>query len=76
VLHVASAATLERALDRLVDQEQRDRESLPPDVTPIYADDEELIRIRESVEPVRAGLRADAETRPFLERLEMLAGRA
>ena len=76
VLHVASAATLERALDRLVDQEQRDRESLPPDVTPIYADDEELTRIRESVEPVRAGLRADAETRPFLERLEMLAERA
>jgi TRAP-type C4-dicarboxylate transport system substrate-binding protein len=76
MLHAASAATLARALDRLVDQEQRDREAVPPEVTPVYADDDELIKIRESTASVREGLRADPETRPFLERLEVLAGRA
>jgi TRAP-type C4-dicarboxylate transport system substrate-binding protein len=75
MLHTASSATLARALDRLADQEQRDRDGLPPNVTPIYADDHQLAQIRESVEPVREELRALPETRPILQRLEALAGR-
>ena len=75
MLRQAANATLARALERLVDQAQRDREALPPDVTAIYADDEELIALRESLEPVREELRAHPETGRFLERLETLAGR-
>jgi TRAP-type C4-dicarboxylate transport system substrate-binding protein len=75
MLHEAARATLARALDRLADQERRDREALPPDVTAIYAADDELTAVRERLEPVREELRAHPETGPFLERLEMLAGR-
>ncbi len=74
MLQAASTATLARALDRLVDQARRDHEALPPDVTAIYAADDELLAIRERVEPVREELRAHSETGRFLERLEMLAG--
>jgi TRAP-type C4-dicarboxylate transport system substrate-binding protein len=76
MLRAGSAATLERALDRLADQERRDFEALPPDVTPIYAGDDELSEIRKAVEPVRAELQADPETSRFLERIELLAGHA
>ncbi len=75
VLHEAAAATLARALDRLADQDRRDREALPPDVTAIYAPDDELIALRERVEPVREELRIHPETGRLLERLETLAGR-
>jgi TRAP-type C4-dicarboxylate transport system substrate-binding protein len=75
MLHRAAAATLARALDRLADQERRDREALPPDVTAIYASDDELTALRKRVEPVREELRAHPETGRFLERLETLAGR-
>jgi TRAP-type transport system periplasmic protein len=73
MLHAASAATLARALERLADQEQRDREALPASVTAIYAEDDDLEAMRERVEPVREELRALSETAPFLERLEALA---
>jgi TRAP-type C4-dicarboxylate transport system substrate-binding protein len=75
MLRAASSRTLERALDRLADQEQRDRAALPSEVTPVYAEDEDVVAIRERVEPVREELRALPETRGFLERLELLAGR-
>ena len=74
MLHEAATATLARALDRLADQERRDREALPPDVTAIYAADDELIALRERVEPVREQLRIHPETGRYLERLETLAG--
>lgn len=76
MLHVAAAATLARALDRLADQDRRDHESLPPEVTAIYAADDEVIALRERVEPVREELRANPETGDFLRRLEVLAARA
>ena len=76
MLYQAAGATLSRALDRLVDQERRDYEALPPDVTAIYAGDDELSALRERVEPVREELRTHPETGPFLDRLETLAGRA
>ena len=75
MLQEASSRTLARALERLVDQEQRDREALPPGVTPIYADDDELEAIRKRVSPVREELRANPETGSFLERIEAIAGR-
>ena len=75
MLRAASSRTLERTLERLADQEQRDREALPPDVTPIYAEEDELAAIRERVVPVREELRANPETGRFLERIELLAGR-
>ena len=76
MLHEAAAATLMRALDHLTDQERRDHEALPPDVTAIYASDEEVSALRERVESVREELRADAEAGHFLARLESLAARA
>jgi TRAP-type C4-dicarboxylate transport system substrate-binding protein len=75
MLQTASARTLARALDRLAGQEQRDREALPPHVTPVYAEDAELAAMRKRVEPVREELRTNPETRHFLERIEELAGR-
>lgn len=75
MLQAASARTLARTLDRLADQAQRDRDALPPDVTPVYAEDADVQAIRERVEPVRKELRADPETGRFLERIEQLAGR-
>ena len=72
-LREASFRTLARALDRLGDQKQRDREALPPAVTPIYAEDDELVAIRKRVAPVRAELRAHPETGRFLRRIESLA---
>jgi TRAP-type C4-dicarboxylate transport system substrate-binding protein len=74
MLHAACTGTLARALDHLADQEQRDHDALPPEVTAIYAADDELAAMRERVEPVREELRADPETGPFLARLEALAG--
>ena len=76
VLHEAAKSTLARALERLADQERRDYEELPSDVTAIYAADDELVALQERVEPVREELRAHPETGHFLERLELLAGRA
>jgi hypothetical protein len=76
MLHEAAAATLMRALDHLTDQERRDHEALPADVTAIYASDEEVSALRERVESVREELRADAEAGHFLARLESLAARA
>jgi TRAP-type C4-dicarboxylate transport system substrate-binding protein len=76
MLQAASSRTLARALDRLADQAQRDREALPRDVTPIYADDAALEAIRKRVEPVRDELRTNPETSSFLQRIELLAGRA
>jgi TRAP-type C4-dicarboxylate transport system substrate-binding protein len=75
LLQEAAAATLARALDRLADQEQRDRDALPADVTAIYASEDELAALRERVAPVREELRSHPETGRFLERLETLAGR-
>lgn len=72
MLYEASARTLTRALDHLADQDQRDREALPAEVTPIYADDNDLAAIRTCVSPVREELRADPEAGRFLERLEAL----
>jgi TRAP-type C4-dicarboxylate transport system substrate-binding protein len=74
MLHAAASRTLDRALDRLADQERRDRDALPPDVTPIYAEDAELEAIRERVEPVREELRTHPETAPFLARITTLIG--
>jgi TRAP-type C4-dicarboxylate transport system substrate-binding protein len=76
MLHEAATATLARALDHLADQERRDQEALPPDVTAIYATDDEVTALRKRVEPVREELRAHPETGRFLELLETLAGRA
>jgi TRAP-type C4-dicarboxylate transport system substrate-binding protein len=76
VLEAASARTLTRALDRLADQERRDREALPPQVTPVYAGDAELAAMRARVEPVREELRTNPEAGRFLERIEELAGRS
>jgi TRAP-type C4-dicarboxylate transport system substrate-binding protein len=74
ILQVAAEATLRRALSRLADQERRDQEALPPSVTPIYAHDDDVIALRERVEPVREELRRNPKTRHVLERLEVLAG--
>jgi TRAP-type C4-dicarboxylate transport system substrate-binding protein len=74
MLQAASSRTLTRALDRLVDQAQRDRDALPPEVTPIYADDDALEAIRERVKPVLEELRTHPETGRFLDRIERLAG--
>jgi hypothetical protein len=76
MLHAAAAGTLARALDRLADQEQRDRQAVPPEVTAIYADDDEVAGIRERLAPVREELRMHPEAGPLLERVEMLAGHA
>jgi hypothetical protein len=76
MLHAAAAGTLGRALDRLADQEGLDWDAIPPQVTPIYADDNEVTAIRERLTPVREELRRHPETGPVLERLELLAGRA
>jgi predicted transcriptional regulator len=73
MLHEAAARTLTRALDRLADQEQRDREAVPPQVTAIYAEDDEVAAIRERLAPVREELRRHPETGGLLERLERLA---
>jgi TRAP-type C4-dicarboxylate transport system substrate-binding protein len=72
MLHAASAGTLARALEHLADQERRDREALPPEVTAIYAEDADLKAMHERVESVREELRALPETGRFLERLEAL----
>lgn len=72
MLHEAAAGTLARALEHLADQEQRDRDALPPAVTAIYASDDDLEAMHERVEPVREELRAHPETRLFLERIEAL----
>jgi TRAP-type C4-dicarboxylate transport system substrate-binding protein len=74
LLQVASSRTLTRALDRLADQERRDVEAVPEGVTPVYADDDQVVAIRERVAPVREELRAHPETGRFLERIELLAG--
>lgn len=74
MLQAASSRTLDRALDRLADQERRDREALPPEVTAVYADDAELEAMRERVDPVREELRNHPETAHFLERIGMLIG--
>jgi TRAP-type C4-dicarboxylate transport system substrate-binding protein len=71
-LGVAASRTLVRALDHLTDQEQRDLDALPPTVTAIYADDEQVAALRQRLEPVREELRADPATGPFLERLETI----
>jgi TRAP-type C4-dicarboxylate transport system substrate-binding protein len=76
VLHTASAKTLDRALGQLADQGRRDREAVPPDVTAVYADDEQVAAMRRQVEPVREELRSHPETGRFLERIEAIAGRA
>ena len=73
LLHAAAAKTLNRSLELLVDQEERDREAVPPDVTAIHADEDQLTALREQVEPVREELRAHPETGHFLERLETFA---
>lgn len=76
MLRAAAAGTLARSLDRLPDQSRRDREAVPPQVTPIYADDHEVIALRERLAPVREELRRNPETGLLLERLEQLAGLA
>jgi TRAP-type transport system periplasmic protein len=76
LLQEASARTLSRALVRLADQEERDREALPAAVTPVYAADEDLEAIRKRVEPVREELRAHPETGHFLRRIELVAAGA
>ena len=75
VLHTASARTLSRALEQLADQELRDREAVPPDVTAVYADDEQVVAMRRRVEPVREELRSHPEAGHFLERLEAIVDR-
>jgi TRAP-type C4-dicarboxylate transport system substrate-binding protein len=71
-LGVAASRTLVRALDHLDDQEQRDLDALPPTVTPIYADDDQVAALRQRLEPVREELRTDPATGHFLERLETI----
>lgn len=72
-LHTAAVRTLDRALDHLVDQEERDRRLLPASVTPVLADDDQRRELRERVEPVYAELREHPETGAFLERVETIA---
>jgi TRAP-type C4-dicarboxylate transport system substrate-binding protein len=76
VLETASARTLSRALEHLADQETRDWESIPPEVTAVYADEDQVAALRLQVEPVREELRSYPETGHFLERLEGIAERA
>jgi TRAP-type C4-dicarboxylate transport system substrate-binding protein len=75
VLHEAGRRTLARALDHLETQEQRDREAVPAGVNPIFAEEDQLVAMRELVEPVHAGLRKHPETSVFLSRLETIRDR-
>ena len=63
LLLAAADRTLQRALDHLNDQEQRDLDALPARVNVVLATDEQLLRMREQVEPVYEDLRRDPETR-------------
>ena len=76
LLLAAADRTLQRALDHLNDQEQRDLDALPARVNVVLATDEQLLRMREQVEPVYEDLRRDPETRDGLRRVEALATRS
>lgn len=73
LLAAAAAKTLTRSVDLLVSQEERDRDAVPPEVTAIHADEDQIRALRERVEPVRDELRAHPETGHFLARLETFA---
>jgi TRAP-type C4-dicarboxylate transport system substrate-binding protein len=75
VLETAAARTLDRALAFLADQRERDRELLPPTVTPVYAGEERVKELRDRVEPVYRELREHPETGSFLARIEAIAAR-
>jgi TRAP-type C4-dicarboxylate transport system substrate-binding protein len=76
LLHTAAQRTLDRALEHLRDQEQRDLDALPATVNPIFADLEQIAGIRERVETVYEDLRSHPECRSFLERVEAIARRS
>jgi TRAP-type C4-dicarboxylate transport system substrate-binding protein len=75
VLQEAARRTLARALDHLENQEQRDLDAVPDGVNSIFADEDDLVAMRELVEPVHTSLRKHPETGAFLSRLETIRAR-
>jgi TRAP-type C4-dicarboxylate transport system substrate-binding protein len=75
LLNRAAANTLDRALTALVGQAERDRTELPPDVGIVTASEEQLVRLREQVEPVYEDLRSHPDTREGLRNVEALVAR-
>ena len=72
LLTVAARRTLERAVEHLRDQRERDRQSLPEAVNPILASPEQVAALREKIEPAHEDLRRHPDTRVLFERLQRL----
>ncbi|HXH97499.1 MAG TPA: hypothetical protein VNH40_09850, partial [Gaiellaceae bacterium] len=70
MLQQAAQRTLERALEHLTDQDQRDLAAIPEKVNPVFATDEQLAAMRDCVEPAYDDLRRHRDAGAFLERLE------
>jgi TRAP-type C4-dicarboxylate transport system substrate-binding protein len=75
LLKKAGQRTLDRALVTLVGEAERDRADLPDTVGVVYASDEQLVRLREQVEPVYEELRRHPETREGLSKVEEIVAR-
>jgi TRAP-type C4-dicarboxylate transport system substrate-binding protein len=75
LLREAARCTLARALDKLQNQEQIDRDAVPESVNPIMAEPEQVAGLRARVEPAHHDLRAHPETSAFYDRLVTLADR-
>jgi TRAP-type C4-dicarboxylate transport system substrate-binding protein len=72
LLSRAAENALNRALDGLDGQAERDRSELPRSVGIVTASDEQLTRLRDQVEPVYEELRTHPDTRDGLQKVEAI----
>jgi TRAP-type C4-dicarboxylate transport system substrate-binding protein len=72
LLTAAARHTLERAVEHLRDQRERDRRALPDAVNAILASPEQVEALREKVEPAHEDLRRHPDSRAFFDRLQRI----